>query len=1088
MAIRTMGPSGQYETGLDAAGAALPELLAPAGGLDQMLAAIAAGADAIYAGLGGFNARVSAHGFTDDEFARGCAVAHAHGVRVYVTLNVFVFDDELSDAVALGAHALELGADALIVADAGLACALRAAIPGVEIHLSTQAGAHSEGAVRLAADELGVERVTTARELTVDEIASLCGTGVPIEVFCHGAICIGYSGACEFSALRRGRSAMRGECTQPCRLAYDLVDEAGQSVVAVEGDRLLCPRDYLGIAHLPELVDAGVASLKIEGRMKNPDYVFNVVRVWRRALDMLCDGAWDPGAVEELERELGRSFNRGFTDAYLRGRSGAELMSFERAINQGVRVGRLVAVGHEEVTVELDAAVAAGDTLEIRFYPGADARPDVPKRWPQVPCPVDAAAGKRVVVHCKRKVDAGCEVYLIRSAGVLGQTATVLERMRAEADAIAPVARAVEVLPFEDVAVDGGASTELVECTAHARMVFAWQLMDADPRGELDLSDAAVVLDEVCRTGDADRTRSLTQRAGRVVCRNLGQVVIARELGVTFDVAAPVFCANRATLAWLRELGAGRVYLPAELLGNDAERIAELAAEPGVWGPVDADRPELMVCEHCLLTAEGVCATDATGQVRCRDCLRRRQVRYLVERDGTRLPVAVDACGRTRIFLSWVPRRVSLLSYESLWTSSTAVSGEGAIAKGGYPMLSVDEQMRIITSGAAKIVPEADLRKKLEKGEPLNIKLGVDPTSPDLHLGHAVPLRKMRQFQDLGHNVTLIIGNGTALIGDPSGKNSTRPQLSQEQIEANAETYVSQAMKILDPEKTTIVHNGDWILSMDLAGLLQVCSKFTVARILERDDFTKRYQSQTPIALHEFLYPVMQAFDSVQIKADVEMGGTDQLFNLLAGRELMEKMGMEPQIALTMPLLEGTDGVRKMSKSYGNYIGLTDAPKDMFGKTMSIPDEMIGKYYRLASSLTPAEVDKIDAALADGSADPYELKRALGRDLCDTYHGAGAGDEAQAEFDRVFKEGQLADFPEKHVELTVNDEGQIYLAGLLKDLGLSASAGQARRDIDGGGVKINGEAVAPKSYNIDPSALKLGDTLSVGKRKGFKLI
>lgn len=652
MAIRTMGPSGQHKTGLDAAGAALPELLAPAGGLDQMLAAIAAGADAIYAGLGGFNARVSAHGFTDDEFARGCAVAHAHGVRVYVTLNVFVFDDELSDAVALGAHALELGADALIVADAGLACALRAAIPGVEIHLSTQAGVHSEGAVRLAADELGVERVTTARELAVDEIAALCATGVPIEVFCHGAICIGYSGACEFSALRRGRSAMRGDCTQPCRLAYDLVDEAGQSVVAVEGDRLLCPRDYLGIAHLPELVDAGVASLKIEGRMKNPDYVFNVVRVWRRALDMLRDGAWDPDAVEELERELGRSFNRGFTDTYLRGRSGAELMSFERAINQGVRVGRLVAVGHEEVTVELDAAVAAGDTLEIRFYPGVDARPDVPKRWPQVPCPVDAAAGKRVVVHCKRKVDAGCEVYLIRSAGVLDQTAAVLERMRAEADAIAPVARAVEVLPFEDVAVDGGASTELVERAAPARMVFAWQLMDDDPRGELDLSDAVVVLDEACRTGDVDRTRSLMQRAGRVVCRNLGQVVIARELGVTFDVAAPVFCANRATLAWLRGLGAGRVYLPAELLSNDKGRIAELAAEPGVLGPVDADRPELMVCEHCLLTAEGVCTTDATGQVSCRDCLRRRQVRYLVERDGTRLPVAIDACGRTRIFLS----------------------------------------------------------------------------------------------------------------------------------------------------------------------------------------------------------------------------------------------------------------------------------------------------------------------------------------------------------------------------------------------------------------------------------------------------
>lgn len=656
MAIRAIGPNGQCMNGSGAARAALPELLAPAGGLDQMLAAVAAGADAIYAGLGGFNARVSAHGFTDDEFARGCAVAHAHGVRVYVTLNVFVFDDELVDAVALGAHALELGADALIVADAGLACALRTAIPGVEIHLSTQAGVHSEGAVRLAADELGVERVTTARELTVDEIAALCATGVSIEVFCHGAICIGYSGACEFSALRRARSAMRGDCTQPCRLAYDLVDEAGESVVSVEGDRLLCPRDYLGIAHLPELVAAGVASLKIEGRMKNPDYVFNVVRVWRRALDMVRDGAWEPDVVAELERELGRSFNRGFTDAYLRGRSGAELMSFERAINQGVRVGRLVAVGHEEVTVELDAAVAAGDTLEIRFYPGADARPDVPKRWPQVPCPVNAAAGERVVVHCKRKVDAGCEVYLIRSAGVLEQTATVLERVRAEADAVVPVERIVEVLPFEGDAVDGDASVgemmESPEQGASTRVAFAWQLMDIDPHDELDLSDATVVLDEVCRAGDAARTRSLMRRAGRVVCRNLGQVAMARELDVAFDVAAPVFCANRATLAWLRGLGAGCVHLPTELVANDAERVAGLADCPDALGPVDADRPELMVCEHCLLTAEGTCATDATGQVHCRDCQRRRLTRYLVERDGTRLPVAVDACGRTRIFLS----------------------------------------------------------------------------------------------------------------------------------------------------------------------------------------------------------------------------------------------------------------------------------------------------------------------------------------------------------------------------------------------------------------------------------------------------
>lgn len=654
MAIRPMEPSGQCGSELAPAGVVLPELLAPAGGLDQMLAAIAAGADAIYAGLDGFNARVSAHGFSDDEFARGCAVAHAHGVRVYVTLNVFVFDDELADAVALGAHALAFGADALIVADAGLACALRAVIPGVEIHLSTQAGAHGEGAVRLAAEELGVERVTTARELSVAEIETLCATGVPIEVFCHGAICIGYSGACEFSALRRGRSAMRGDCTQPCRLSYDLVDEAGQSVVAVEGDRLLCPRDYLGIAHLPELVAAGVASLKIEGRMKNPDYVFNVVRVWRRALDMLRDGRWDVDAVPALARELGRSFNRGFTDAYLRGRSGAELMSFERAINQGVRVGRLVAVGHEEVTVELDAAVAAGDTLEIRFYPGADARPDVPKRWPQVPCPADAAAGECIVVHCKRKVDAGCKVYLIRSAGVLEQTATVLERMRVEADAVAPVERAVEALPLGDIVAVGDMPAEpLAKPAAPVRVVFAWQLMDADPLGECDLSDATVVLDEVCRAGDAARTRSLMRRAGRIVCRNLGQVAIARELDVHFDVAAPVFCANRATLAWLRGLGARHVFLPAELTANNAERIVELAACPGVLGPVDAERPELMVCEHCLLTAEGACVTDATTeQVYCRECLRRRQERYLVERDGTRLPVVVDACGRTRIFLS----------------------------------------------------------------------------------------------------------------------------------------------------------------------------------------------------------------------------------------------------------------------------------------------------------------------------------------------------------------------------------------------------------------------------------------------------
>ncbi len=403
-------------------------------------------------------------------------------------------------------------------------------------------------------------------------------------------------------------------------------------------------------------------------------------------------------------------------------------------------------------------------------------------------------------------------------------------------------------------------------------------------------------------------------------------------------------------------------------------------------------------------------------------------------------------------------------------------------------MLSVDEQMKVIASGVAQIVPEAGLRKKLERNEPLNIKLGVDPTSPDLHLGHAVPLRKMRQFQDLGHQVTLIIGNGTALIGDPSGKNSTRPQLSQEQIEANAETYVAQAMKILDPEKTNIVHNGDWILPLNLKGMLELCSKFTVARILERDDFTKRYQSQTPIALHEFLYPVMQAFDSVQIKADVEMGGTDQLFNLLAGRELMEKMDMEPQIALTMPLLEGTDGVRKMSKSYGNYVGLTDEPADMYGKLMSIPDTMIGKYFRLASTLSVEEVDAVDAALADGSADPYELKRQLAANICDLYHGAGAGEAASAEFTRVHSNRQMpTEIAEVSVEIEVNDEGLVYLPRVLVAAGLSASSGQARRDIDGGGVRVDGEALPAKSYNVDPALLKKGAILQVGKLRFARL-
>lgn len=403
-------------------------------------------------------------------------------------------------------------------------------------------------------------------------------------------------------------------------------------------------------------------------------------------------------------------------------------------------------------------------------------------------------------------------------------------------------------------------------------------------------------------------------------------------------------------------------------------------------------------------------------------------------------------------------------------------------------MLSVEEQLKVITSGTMQIVPLDELKKKLERGVPLNIKLGVDPTSPDLHLGHAVPLRKMRQFQDLGHKVTLIIGNGTALIGDPSGRDSTRPPLTEEQVEANAATYVEQALKILDPERTQIVHNGEWLKPLDLGSMLGLMSKFNVARILEREDFHNRYTNGMPIALHEFIYPVLQAYDSVVIKADLEMGGNDQIFNLLAGRDLMEKSGMEPQVALTMPLLVGLDGVKKMSKSYKNYVGLTDPADEMFGKLMSINDTVVPMYYRLCSTLPVDEVDAIDAAYADGTADPYQLKRALARNICNLYHGEGAGKAAQAAFDAQFKKGELPEnIAEVSVDLTPNDQGKIYLARVLAEAGLCASAGDARRQIDGGGVKIDQIAVAAKNYNIDPEQLHSGCVVQVGKRKFARL-
>ena len=401
--------------------------------------------------------------------------------------------------------------------------------------------------------------------------------------------------------------------------------------------------------------------------------------------------------------------------------------------------------------------------------------------------------------------------------------------------------------------------------------------------------------------------------------------------------------------------------------------------------------------------------------------------------------------------------------------------------------ITPEEQLHIIQSGTDTIVPQDLLLEKLKRGTALNIKLGVDPTAPDIHLGHAVPLRKLRQFQDLGHHVTLIIGDGTALIGDPSGRNSTRPQLTREQIAVNAQTYVDQAFKILDPEKTTLRYNSEWILDLKMEDLLKLISNFTVARILERDDFHKRYTGGLPIALHEFLYPVMQAYDSVVIKADVEIGGSDQLFNLLAGRELMEKMGMEPQVALTLPLLEGTDGVRKMSKSYGNYIGLTDEPNDMFGKVMNIPDELMVKYYRLASTESVAKIDEIEAGLAADELHPNKVKRALARNIVAAYYDEAAAEAAEADFDLKFKaHGFPADAPVFDADLTPGEDGMVYFAKVIVGAGAAQSVSAARRLIDEGAVRVNGEALAAKSYNLAPESLK-GAEVQVGKKKFFKL-
>jgi len=398
---------------------------------------------------------------------------------------------------------------------------------------------------------------------------------------------------------------------------------------------------------------------------------------------------------------------------------------------------------------------------------------------------------------------------------------------------------------------------------------------------------------------------------------------------------------------------------------------------------------------------------------------------------------------------------------------------------------SVKEQLEVIKRGTSEIIPEEELVKKLEKsfetGKPLNIKLGCDPTRPDLHLGHSVVLRKLAQFQKLGHQAILIIGDFTALIGDPSGRNSTRPPLTEADIAENAKSYFEQAYKILDKEKTKIVYNSEWLGKMNFADVIKLASKYTVARILERDDFTNRFKGGIPISMHEILYPLAQAMDSVAIESDVELGGTDQKFNLLVGRDIQRENGITPQVILTMPILVGTDGVEKMSKSYDNYIGISDSPKDIYGRTLSIPDHIIYNYYEVATDISADELSQIKLLLEDKNNNPRDLKRQLARKLVEMYHSKEAAILAEEEFDNIFiNKGIPEDIPEMKF-----DVDKMTIIDLIAHINFAPSKGEARRLIQQGGVSIDGNKVTDFSYEVIFDNEKI---LKVGKRKFLKLL
>lgn len=400
--------------------------------------------------------------------------------------------------------------------------------------------------------------------------------------------------------------------------------------------------------------------------------------------------------------------------------------------------------------------------------------------------------------------------------------------------------------------------------------------------------------------------------------------------------------------------------------------------------------------------------------------------------------------------------------------------------------MSVAEQMEILRRGAVEILLEKELLEKLEKsaktGIPLRVKAGFDPTAPDLHLGHTVLLHKLRQFQQLGHEVFFLIGDFTGMIGDPTGKSETRKALTREDVLRNAETYKEQVFKVLDPEKTRVVFNSEWLSPLKATDLIGLAAKYTVARMLEREDFYKRFSSQLPISIHEFLYPLIQGYDSVALKADVELGGTDQKFNLLVGRELQREWGQSPQTVITMPLLEGLDGVNKMSKSLGNYIGINENPDDIFGKIMSISDELMVRYYELLSDLPLIELEKLKIGLKDGAVHPMDAKKALGRELVSRYHSAPDAEAAEANFVRRFRDNQV---PVELDEIAVRcDAGTLLLCKALAEAGLVKSNSEGRRSILQGGVKVDSEKVVDESFEICKGKEYV---VQVGKRRFARL-